>query len=128
MTASDEPNRACRASESARRATPPVLATTPIRGSRSRAVVMVKASEHRDSNDTRRIGPPLEHSRSRHALSDPLMPACGVEILKAIRLEHLAEVPFAENNNVVENLRRFEEGSAGRVKAKRVGIGPNISV
>jgi hypothetical protein len=82
----------------------PVLATTSIRASRSCAVVMVKASKHRNSDHTGRIGPPPEHSRRRHALFEPLMRARGVEIAKAILLEDLTEVPFAENNNVVEAL------------------------
>gem|GEM_PF-5201634 len=81
-----------------------VSATTSILASHSRAIVMVKASKHRNSNDTRRIGPPLEQACSRHALSDPLVRSRGVEIPKAILLEHLTEVPFAENNHVVETL------------------------
>src|SRR5450631_2501192 len=65
---------------------------------------MMKPSEHGNGDDTCRIGPPPEHSRSRHALFEPLMRARGVEIAKAILLEHPTEVPFAENNNVVEAL------------------------
>src|SRR5450631_708174 len=65
---------------------------------------MMKPSEHGNGDDTCRIGPPPEHSRSRHALFEPLMRARGVEIAKAILLENLTEMPFAENNNVVEAL------------------------
>jgi hypothetical protein len=78
---------------------------------------MVKASKHRNSNDTRRIGPPLEQACSRHALSYPLVRARGVEIPKAILLEHLTEVPFAEDNNVVETLA---PDAAEKPLAKRI--------
>ena len=87
---------------------------------------MVKASKHRNSNDTCRIGAPLEDSRSRHALSGPLMRAGGVEIPKAILLEHLTEVPFAENNNVVETLATHaaEKSLANRIHERSLDRRP----
>jgi hypothetical protein len=65
---------------------------------------MVKASKHRNSDDTCGIGPPLERSRSRHALSDPLMGPCNVEIVEAILLQLMLEVPLAEDDYVIEAL------------------------
>ena len=71
---------------------------------RSRAVVMVKASKHRYADDERRIGRRFGGRLGRHALFEPLMRARGVEIPKAILLEHLTEVPLAESDNVVETV------------------------
>jgi hypothetical protein len=83
---------------------PPVLATTPVRGSGSRAVVMVKASKHRHADDDRRICRRGERRLGRHALFDPLMRPCNVEIVEAILLQHVLEVPLAEDDEVIEAL------------------------
>jgi len=40
----------------------------------------------------------------RHALFDPLVRARGVEIPNAILIEHLTEVPFAEDDDVIKTL------------------------
>ena len=79
-------------------ATTPRPSVTQPRGSHG------EAPKHRNGNNARRIRPFLERWCSRHALSDPLVRARGVEIPKEILLEHLTEVPFAENDNVVETL------------------------
>ena len=65
---------------------------------------MVKASKHRNSDDTCRIGPPLERSRIRHALSDPLVRPCDVEIVEAVLLERVLDVPLAKDDDVIETL------------------------
>ena len=104
----------------------PVLATTSIRASRSRAVVTVKASKHRNSDDTCRIGPPLERSRSRHALSDPLVGPCDVEIVEAVLIERALDVPLAEDDEVIETVApdAAEKSLTNRIHERSVDCRP----
>ena len=65
---------------------------------------MVKASKHRYADYDRRIGRRGERWLSGQALSDPLMRPSDVEIVEAVLLQHVLEVPLAEDDDVIEAL------------------------
>src|SRR5882724_2539056 len=87
---------------------------------------MVKASKHRNSDDTCGIAPPLERSRSRHALSDPLVRPCDVEIVEAVLLQHVLDVPLAEDDDVIETVApdAAEKSLANRIHEWRLDCRP----
>jgi len=70
---------------------------------RSGAVVMVEASKHRYADYDRRIGRRLDRWLGRHSLPETLMRPCNVEE-RAVLLQHVFEVPLAEDDDVIEAL------------------------
>jgi hypothetical protein len=65
---------------------------------------MVKASKHRYANYDCRIGRRGERWLGGQALSDPLVRPCDVEIVEAVLLQHVLDVPLAEDDDVIETV------------------------
>jgi len=98
----------------------------PSAGSRCGAIVMVKPAEHRYADNARRISAPFEYALYRNSLPNSLVRPCDVEIPKAILLEHLTEVPFADSNNVVETVApdAAEKSLANRIHERSLDCRP----
>ena len=64
---------------------------------------MMKPSEHGNGDDAGKVGSRFERLRDRHALADPLVRTCGVEIPKAVLAEHSLEVALAQNAKIGRN-------------------------
>ena len=62
----------------------------------------MKSPEHGNGDDAGCVGSRLDHLRGRQALSDPLVRPCDIEIVEAVLLQHVLEVPLAEDDNVIE--------------------------
>jgi hypothetical protein len=104
----------------------PVLAARPSAGSRSRAVVMVKASKDRYANYDCRIGRCGERWLGGQALSDPLVRPCDVEIVEAVLLQHVLDVPLAKDDDVIETVApdAAEKSLANRIHERGLDCRP----
>ena len=65
---------------------------------------MVKPSKHRYGNYERRISRCGEGWLGGQALRDTLMRPCDVEIVEAVLLQRVLDVPLAEGDDVIEAL------------------------
>ena len=65
---------------------------------------MVKPAEHRCADNARKISGPFEHALYRNSLPNSLVRACEVEIAEAVLLQHVLEVPLAQDYDVIETV------------------------
>jgi len=111
----------------------PVLATTPIAGSRCGAIVMVKPAEHRYADDTCRISSRFEHALHGNSLPNSLMRPREVEVAEAALPDYSLEVALAQDDHVIEALAAdapkesfahgvHERSSHGRPKNAHAGV------
>ncbi len=63
-----------------------------------------EASTHRDADYDCRISGRAERWLDGQALSGPLVRPCDVEIVEAVLLQHVLEVPLAEEHDVIETV------------------------
>jgi hypothetical protein len=87
---------------------------------------MVKASKHRDANYDCRISGCAERWPGGQALPDPLVRTRAVEIVEAVFLQHVLEVPLCEDDDVIEALSAdaAEKSLANRIHERSLNGRP----
>jgi len=95
-------------------------------GSRSHAVVVVKASKHWYADYDCRIGRHGERWLGGQALSDPLVRPRDIEVTEAVLLQHVLDVPHAEDDDVIETVApdAAEKSLANRIHERSSECGP----
>jgi hypothetical protein len=87
---------------------------------------MVKPAEHRCADNACKISGPFEHALYRNSLPNSLVRACEVEIAEAVLLQHVLEVPLAEDHDVIETVApdAAEKSLANRIHERSLDRRP----